>query len=317
MWWKRKRKNRRLGREFVLDVKLRSSQVRAARTRMAAVALAIVFAAVLGGYLLWATGGWALDRLVYENRAFAIEDIDVQTDGVIPLDQLRRWTGVHPGDNLLALDLARVIRDLQLVSLVKSASVERILPHTLRVRVTEREPVAQISLFRPRAGGGVEASTFQVDEEGYVMIPLPPAGRPPPPGQAGEQLPVLAVVNAAEVQAGHRLESAQIQAALRLLVAFEHSPMASYVDFKRIDVSNPEVLTVTTSQGSELTFGLTNLDQQLRRWREIYELGQKIGKAIATLDLAVTNYLPATWLDASAVTPGTPKRPKSIRKKHV
>ena len=109
------------------------------------------------------------------------------------------------------------------------------------------------------------------------------------------------LANAAEVQAGHRLESPQVQAAHRLLVAFEHSPMASFVDFRRIDVSNPEVLTVTTSQGSELTFGLTNLDQQLRRWREIYELGQKIGKAIATLDLAVTNYLPATWLEASAV----------------
>ena len=45
--------------------------------------------------------------MVYENRAFAIEQIDVQTDGVISTDQLRRWAGVKAGENLLALDLAQ------------------------------------------------------------------------------------------------------------------------------------------------------------------------------------------------------------------
>ena len=37
---------------------------------------------------------------------FAIQRIDVQTDGVIAPDQLRRWSGVKPGENLIALDLA-------------------------------------------------------------------------------------------------------------------------------------------------------------------------------------------------------------------
>ena len=105
MWFKRKPKNRRLGREQVLDVKLRSSQVRAARTRMTALSLGAVFATVFGLYLLYRAGDWALDRLVYENRAFAIQEVDVQTDGVISVDQLRRWAGVKPEENLLALDL--------------------------------------------------------------------------------------------------------------------------------------------------------------------------------------------------------------------
>ena len=48
MWFGRKAKNRRLGREQVLDVKLRSSQVRAARRRMTAVSLGTIFAAVFG-----------------------------------------------------------------------------------------------------------------------------------------------------------------------------------------------------------------------------------------------------------------------------
>src|SRR5260221_13313091 len=100
MWFRRKTKNRRLGREFVLDVKLRSSQLRAARVRMGAMALGVAFATVFGLYLIWRTGEWALNHFVYENQSFAIRDIDIQTDGVISNDQLRRSSGVKLGDNL-------------------------------------------------------------------------------------------------------------------------------------------------------------------------------------------------------------------------
>src|ERR1039458_8448565 len=146
MWPKRKPKNRRLGRQQVLDVKLRSSQVRAARTRFTAISLGAVFAALFGLYLVYRAGEWALNRLVYENKAFAIAEVEVQTDGVISVDQLRRWAGVKPAENLLALDLAQVKRDLELVPLVQSVSVERVLPHTLRIRIIEREPIAQVKL---------------------------------------------------------------------------------------------------------------------------------------------------------------------------
>ena len=317
MWFRRKAKNRRLGREHVLEVKLRSSQVRAARARMAAVALGVVFAFVLGTYLCYCGGQWALNRLVYENNAFAINEIEVETDGVISISQLRRWAGVRLGENLLALDLARVKRDLELVSVIQSASVERILPHTLRLCVVEREPIAQISVPRPCAGGGVELAVFQVDVEGYVMLPLEPRQRSIPPSPAGEQWPTLAGLNANDIQAGRRLESLQALAALRLLAAFERSPMAGLVDLKRIDISAPEVLVVTTGQGSEVTFGLADPEPQLRRWQQVHELGQKMSKAIAALDLAVTNNVPARWLEASAVPPGNPKPPKPWKKRHV
>src|SRR5262245_11857556 len=128
MWLKRKPRNRRLGREYVLDVKVRSSQVRAARARLTALSLGGIFAIIIGAILIWKGTEWGLNRLVYENSSFAIQDIDVQTDGVIAVDQLRRWAEVRNGENLLALDLAKVKRNLELVSLIQSVSVERVLP---------------------------------------------------------------------------------------------------------------------------------------------------------------------------------------------
>jgi cell division septal protein FtsQ len=160
MWSKRASKNRRLGREFVLDVKLRSSQVRTARFRMAAIVLGSLFTAVAVVYLSWRASELALNALLYENKAFAVQEIDVQTDGVIALDQIRRWTGVRPAQNLFALDLGAVRRNLLLVSMIQGVSVEKVLPRTLRIRVIEREPLAQLNVARARLNGGINWFLF-------------------------------------------------------------------------------------------------------------------------------------------------------------
>jgi cell division septal protein FtsQ len=317
MFWSRKAKNRRLGREYVLDVKLRSSQVRAARTRKFVIAGVVIFSLVFSVYALWRIGGWTMDRLVYGNQAFSIAQIDLQTDGVIATEQLHRWAGVKSGQNLLALDLARVKRNLELVPFIQSVSVERILPRTLRIRVSEREPVAQIVVSRTRIGGALEQMVYHLDTEGWVMAPLDPRQRAVPQNPVPEQLPLISGVK--EAQVGRRVELPQAKAALQLIDVFEHSPMAGVTELKKIDVSAVDVLVASTGQGGEVSFGLTDLEQQLRRWQVIYEMGQKMGKAVATLDLAVSNNVPATWIEASVVPPLPPKAPKILRnkKKHV
>lgn len=315
MWFSRRQKNRRFNRGHVLDVKLRSAQVRASRLRLAALAFGVLFGTGFGFYLLWRTGQWALHRLVYENQAFAITQIDAQTDGVIVPDQLRRWANVKVGENLFALDLARVKRDLEMVPLVSFVSVERILPRTLRIRVTEREAVAQVNVPRANARGDLEVSVFHLDPDGFVMMPLDPRQRTTPVNQPDDPLPVLTGVGLHELQPGRQLELPQVQAALRLVTEFAHSPMAGLVDLRRIDIGSAEVLIVTTGQGSEVTFGLQDLDRQLRRWAEIHHLGQSLNKSLASLDLAVTNNIPATWLQVSIGPVPAPKAPKTPRTK--
>jgi hypothetical protein len=319
MWFKRRTRNRRLSQSRVLDVKLRSSRLRAARARAASIALGVSLATLFGLYLLWRIGGWTLDTLVYENKSFAIRRIDVVTDGVISPDQIRRWSGVRRNENLLALDLARVKRDLELVPMIQSASVERILPGTLHIGITERVPVAQVNVPRPRAGGGIELVVFQIDSDGYVTLPLDPRQRAVPLSQAEDQLPAISGINVSELQPGRKVESPGAQAALNLIGAFEASPMAGIADMKRIDVASPQVLVVLTGQGSEITFGLENFDRQLLRWQAIHELGLKMNRVIASLDLAVPNNVPARWLETGSVPPAPPRsaKPPRPRKKNV
>ena len=110
-WLHRNRNRRFTERQFVLDVKLRTRQMRVARWRAAGTGLAGVTVLAVFALLFWRGGKWFLADAVYENPAFAIQRVDVRTDGVIAPAVIRHWAMVRPGQNLLSLDLMRVKRD--------------------------------------------------------------------------------------------------------------------------------------------------------------------------------------------------------------
>jgi cell division septal protein FtsQ len=310
---RKKTANRRLGNKHVLDVKLRSDQVRAARTRVVATAFGVSFATIFGFFLVWRAGEWVLNSLVYENKAFAIENIDTTTDGVISTEQLKRWAGVKVGENLLALDLARVKRDMEMVSVVRSVAVERVLPHTLRLRVSEREAIAQICQVRMKPNGGYDMFVLHMDGMGCVMGLLDASQRAENAAVTDTNLPVISGPEMNQLVAGQRMNSEQVHGALRLIEAFSASPMSDSLDIRRVDISSPGILLVTASDGSQVTFATGDPDQPLRRWSEIYDKVRRMNKSIATLDLSVPNNTPGVWADGSTLPPVIQKSKKPQR----
>jgi hypothetical protein len=215
--------------------------------------------------------------------------------------------------------LGRVKRNLEMVPALASVTVERVLPKTLRIRVSEREPILQVSVPRFNAQGQMEATIFHIGTDGVVMQPLDPRQRVKPFLQPDEALPLLSGLKLMDLQPGQPITSPAAQAALKLALEFGFSPMAGLVDLKRIDVSTPDEIVVTTAQGSEVTFGLDNVDHQLRRWREIHDLGVRTRRNVASIDLAVSNNVPVRWLEAKVVPPPAklPKTPRTNRKRNV
>src|SRR6185295_6800875 len=310
--------NRRFRRDHVLDVKMRSDKARGVRVRLASRVAAIALGTLITLFLIWRGGQWVLNASVYQNEAFAIETIDVRTDGILSPEEIRRIAAVKPGDNLMALDLLRIKRDLELVPVIQSASVERLLPRALRLRITEREPVAMAYLVRPKPNGaGYEPVIYHFDVAGYAFLPPDRRVTTLPSGQPIEPLPILTGVKESQIRIGQPIESPQAQAALRLVLAFDQSPMVGVADVNRIDVSAPDVLRVTTEQGAEIVFSLANLDAQLRRWRAIHDESLKHGRVIRGLDLSVANNIPLRLADASTTPLPNPKpiKPPRTRKK--
>ncbi len=313
MWFKPKPRNRRLDQDYVLDVKLRSDHARTRRWRLA---VSVGGISILGLSLLlgvWRGGQWIMDRLIYSNDAFAIRQIEVQTEGVIADRQLRRWITARPGANLLALDMAKVKRDLEMIPYVQWAGVERILPHTLKVHVVEREPVAQGLVTEVRGSGEVREFVYHVDETGLVMQPLDPRLRSVAPVFPPEQLPILVGLNASILTPGRVLDSPSAKAALVLITEFNRSPMAARVDLQWVDVSTPGVLQVHTRQGSEITFGMDGFEAQMRRWVQIFDLYARSNKVVTSLDLSISNNIPLRWAEANGAPPPFPKPPRAQR----
>ncbi len=319
MAWLGKSKNKRKRQMERLDVNLRNERVRAQRVRVLGVGFGVLFALVVVVFGVWRGGEWVLDRLVFASDQFAIRHIETITDGVLAPQHIEKWAAVRKGQNLLGLNLWEVKRNLELVPIIRTASVERTLPHTLRIRVTEREPIAQIVSLTADPKLGLQNRVYHVDPTGHVMLPLDRRLAADPASLPDDSLPMLTGVNAADFSLERGISTPQFKAALQLIDQFEGSPMSGVVDLRRIDVSAPDVLTVVTGAGAEITLALHDLEKQLRRWRQIHETGVKLGKQVATADLSVVHNIPVRWLEAGQAPPQNPSPVKSTRprRRHV
>jgi hypothetical protein len=316
----RKKTKKKLERQWMLDVRSRAKPLQALRLRLAASALAISSGIVLVLLLCWKGGEYALDRFVYTNPTLSVAQVRIETDGIIPVDQIAAWSNVRKGENLLALDLGRIKRDLEMVPLIESASVERILPGELIITVREREPIARVIVFAPRESDGLlEPATIYLDEHGMVIPPVLRQLNSAAFDVATKFLPVITGVGSTPFRPGNIVSSAPIRSALKWIRAFQSSPMTGHVDIRAIDVAAQSTLLVTTEQGNEICFAFHDFEAQLARWRTVHGWGLQRTQILASLDLAVTNYVPAVWSSPTNAPATAVRAPQAspYRKKNV
>ena len=73
---------------------------------------------------------------------YRVDDIFVEGRVKTPRDQLITALGVKRGDAILAVDLAAAQKRIEEIPWVRTAAVERRLPHQIHILITERSPVA-------------------------------------------------------------------------------------------------------------------------------------------------------------------------------
>jgi len=133
-----------------------------------------------------------------------------------------------------------------------------------------------------------------------------------------DSLPMLTGVAGVDLRPGYQAESRQIQAG-RAHRGIQSLAMFGLADLATVDLSVPQVLLTCTRQGALVTFAVENLELQLYRWRLIHDYSVRTGRAIASLDLSVTNNVPARWLETAVIPPARPhaRKPSFYRKRHV
>jgi cell division protein FtsQ len=154
------------------------------------------------------------------------------------------------GRSIFAVPLAERRRRLLAVDWVEDATVSRVWPNRLRVRITERQPVAFVSL--PMHGGG-GARFLLVDAQGVLLDP---------PARAQFGFPVLTGLTDDQTDPDRRIRVRAIQRLMDDL-----GPLGQNIS--EIDAASPDDLTVVAQvegRPLELQLGDGNYAKRLQNF---------------------------------------------------
>ena len=121
------------------------------RTRLVKFFVGLILILTVGGGLTWA--GLAFKQreqnIPMTPSSKPIERIIFDTDGVLPDIWLSKTIKLRPGMSMMEADIYELKKTLESDAQVKSASVERVFPSDLRIRVEERLPALRLAVAGP------------------------------------------------------------------------------------------------------------------------------------------------------------------------
>lgn len=161
---------------------------------------------------------------------------DVTVRGVEHLaaeDVVEATSLVGSGRNLLLLSTEEIAERVERLPWVKEADVDRMLPSSVRVSITERKPALVLSLG---------AARWTLDRSGHVLDS----------GEVRPGLPVLAGVEVGEVEPGVRLMTPESLAALKVFRALQ-GPLRKKI--AGIFAPTTERITVSLADGTVIRIG--------------------------------------------------------------
>jgi cell division protein FtsQ len=159
-------------------------------------------AALAAGALVWA---------VYFSSLLDVRVVAVQGDHILQDSDIAMASGIEIGSPLARVDLRDVEKRIEQLPAVKSVEVSRSWPHTVEIRVVERQAVAAV-----RTGGQIWA----LDDSGVLFsrIAEVPNGLP-------------------EIHAGRAADQAALREGARVVAALPTrlSRKVSFVDVRSVD----------------------------------------------------------------------------------
>lgn len=279
--------------EYLLDVKVQTEGRTRRRVGLGLAVLATFGVLGLTSYGIYRLGKFVGNKLVYQNQKFAVTRIDVEGDGVLTRDRVLQFAGVRVGQNLYALDLDQIQRNLEMIPFVKQVRVRRALPNRLIIQVDERTVVARLRVPTKELSDAM----FVIDRTGMVMKPLKLTDGTLLQPQTPRSVPMLTGVALADVRVGRLAESRQIYRALELLDQLAQTRAGMALDVEQIDLSSAHELVVTTRQHAVVRFDMEDFPKQLRRLGVILSWAQQRQKTVQMVNLTVNRGVPVTFVN--------------------
>jgi cell division protein FtsQ len=222
------------------------------------------------------SSGWAavrLHRYTLTDPRFILSPEALQIEGLghVARARVARVFASDFGNSVFAVPLAERRRRLLAIDWVEDASVSRLWPDRLAVRIRERKPVAFVA---------VRSGPLLVDADGVLLDPPP---------RAQFAFPVLNGVREDEPEAKRR---ERVQAYLK----FQRELGQPANDISEVDVSDLGDLRVVARVGDraiELILGDENLAARYRNFLTHYEEIRKQSADARTFDLRLEDRITA------------------------
>ena len=131
--------------------------------------------------------------------------------------------------------------------------------------------------------------SFLIDANGVLLQPhkLSPQDR---------YLPIIRHYGGSALAEGTQTEGEEIKAALDLLRAHQDSLIAARFQIQEIDLAKHYGLLVTDRNGTQVLFGLEEMDRQLKRLDTYLQYTDQHGQRIQTINLLVQKNVPVTYM---------------------
>jgi cell division protein FtsQ len=281
-------------RDHLLLVTARVDNAKQEKMRRAG-ALTVVLLGL--GATVWAgaMGSSALAAWLFQqNGRFAIEHLEFHSTGRLTPAHIQLYSGVVPGQNLFAVNLAAIRAKLEQVPLIAHAEVRRLLPGTLVINTQERVALARI------AQPGLPV--LPVDREGHLMSP-----------PASPTLPMVVGIAERGLSPGGVLRQAAARDALALLDVHDNAHLAMAVPILSVDVSDPTQILVTLRNGGRAQLGREHVERRLNRLAEMIRYGEERDEDLVTADLTGDRNEPATFKPREGTAPPVEAAPNNNR----
>lgn len=180
------------------------------------------------------------------------------------------------GHSVFDISLAERRRRLLAIDWIQEASISRIWPNRLVVRLTERRPVAFVNL--PLATG--ETRVLLIDSNGQLLEP---------PAQSRFSFPVLSGITENQNEAGRRM---RVRAMLALLDELG-TDVKDISEINATDVENLRVVTQVDGRPVELLMGGGNYRHRYQSFLMHYPEIRKRSETTVTFDLRLDDRITA------------------------
>ncbi len=207
-------------------------------------------------------------RFLTSSPQFAIKEISITGNHIASKEQLLEKAGQLAGSNIFALNLSQLSKKIGEHPWVRSVSVERRLPQSIRITIVERTPYARIQMDK----------LYVLDNFG-VLLSLA--------GPEHSNLPTITGAPVKSVSLGENVVTESIIWGLQTMRYFNrlNEFKTDPVEVLRM-VGNHRITLVTRNRGIEISMDLNMLDEGFKNFKIFTETFGEKARNVKYIDLS-------------------------------